>query len=90
MMDGQKFLKEHKDGSEFSFILSLNNNYKGGGTKLHYIDKVVKLNTGDILLFSGQQIHSGESIISGERWIVTGFLSFKSQNYCLNYINNRY
>jgi len=90
MMGGQRYLKKHKDGSEFSFILALNDNYKGGGTKLHYINKIVKLNTGDILLFSGQQVHSGEYISFGERWIVTGFLSYKSQNYCLNYVNNKY
>lgn len=90
MMNKQRFLKEHKDGSEFSFILALNNNYKGGGTKLHYIDKIIKLNTSDILLFSGQHLHSGESITFGERWIVTGFLSYKCQNHCINYINNKY
>lgn len=90
MMDKQRFLKKHKDGSEFSFILALNDNYKGGGTKLHYINKVIKLDTGSILLFSGQQLHSGESITFGERWILTGFLSYKCQNYCINYVNNKY
>ena len=90
MIDGQTSLQKHKDGSEFSFILSLNDSYTGGGTFLHYVNKLIKLQTGDILLFSGQHLHSGEKITFGERWIITGFLSFKSQDYCLNYINKKY
>ena len=87
---GKKYLDKHKDGSEFSFIISLNNDYSGGGTFLYYINKHILLSTGQCLLFSGQSLHSGIAITSGERWILTGFLYYKSNNYCSNYIDTKY
>lgn len=81
-MNGQKKLEEHKDGSEFSFILALNDEYKGGGTYFTELNKKVNLETGDCLIFSGQNKHKGVQINSGKRYILTGFLHFHSQDYC--------
>lgn len=81
-MNGQKKLEEHKDGSEFSFILALNNEYTGGGTYFTELKENVSLNVGDCLIFSGQNKHKGVQINSGKRYILTGFLHFHYQDYC--------
>ena len=72
----QKDLKEHEDGSEFSFILALNDNYEGGGTRFIKKGETVKLNTGDILIFSGQTRHAGVPVTKGTRYIVPGFIYY--------------
>lgn len=69
-------LKPHKDGYEFSFIIALNDDYKGGGTKFIKNNKTIHLNTGDVLIFSGQQRHTGLPTILGTRYIVPGFLKY--------------
>ena len=83
----QSSLGTHVDGSEFSFIIALNDNYSGGGT--HFVDqnKTIRLNTGDCLVFSGRNRHKGLSVTDGTRYILTGFLNFKSHDYCNEYLN---
>jgi hypothetical protein len=78
----QSFLEEHEDGSEFSFIVALNNEYEGGGTFFPHLNKVVKLKKGDVLIFSGQNTHSGVKVVEGKRYILTGFIHYKEEGYC--------
>ena len=78
----QSSLGSHVDGSEFSFIIALNDNYEGGGTHFIKPNKSYNLNTGDCLLFSGQNTHKGVKVTSGVRYILTGFINYKSHNYC--------
>ena len=85
-MNGQKDLNFHKDGSEFSFIVTLNNDYEGGGTYFDKNKKLYKLKKGDCLLFSGQNRHCGKPIESGERYILTGFLNHGGRYTCQKYI----
>ena len=72
----QKSLDAHEDGSEFSFIIALNNDYSGGGTRFIKDNKVVKLKKGDIVIFCGQTRHEGLKVTSGVRYILTGFLKY--------------
>jgi len=55
----QNYLQSHKDGSEFSFIIALNDSkeYEGGGTYFINLKKNIKLEKGDCLVFSGQNEH---------------------------------
>lgn len=81
-VNGQKHLKYHEDDSEFSFIIGLNENYGGGGTKFKKSGNTVKLGVGECLIFSGQNRHKGNSVTKGTRYIVTGFLNYKGNEYC--------
>lgn len=85
---GQNYLAPHEDGSEFSFIVALNDDYDGGGTHFTELNKTVKLNIGDCLVFSGQNRHQGVHITRGIRYILTGFLYYKSNNYCDKYLES--
>ncbi len=74
--NSQKLLKEHEDGSEFSFIIALNDDYSGGGTRFVKNNKIIKLKKGDIVIFSGQTTHEGLKVTKGLRYILTGFLHY--------------
>ena len=69
-MEGQKSLETHIDGSEFSFIIALNDEYEGGGTRIVENNKIVKCNKGDCVIFCGQTQHEGLNVYSGTRYIL--------------------
>ena len=81
----QRELEEHTDGSEFSFIIALNDQYTGGGTYFPDLKEHIKLEVGDCLVFSGQNKHKGVKITSGKRYIFTGFLHYKNRYFCNEY-----
>jgi hypothetical protein len=85
-INGQKFLDYHEDGSEFSFVLSLNDEFEGGGTNFKFNDKTIKLPVGDCLVFSGRNTHRGNEITSGTRYILTGFINYGGADYCEEYV----
>ena len=72
----QKSLEPHVDGSEFSFIIALNDNYKGGGTHFIKQNKTVHLKTGDVVIFCGQTKHAGLPVTQGVRYILPGFIYY--------------
>mgnify|MGYP001388570172 CR=1 FL=1 len=72
----QKELEPHVDGSEFSFIIALNDNYKGGGTHFIEKNKTIHLNAGDVVIFCGQTRHAGLHVSEGIRYILPGFLYY--------------
>lgn len=83
----QSELGEHVDGSEFSFIIALNDDYTGGGTHFSDSNETINLNIGDCLIFSGQNKHKGVKVVKGTRYILTGFINYKSYNYCRDVLN---
>lgn len=70
--DKQNKLDNHQDLSEFSFIITLNDDFDGGGTKIN--DNVYKLKIGQCLVFCGQNHHTGVGITKGVRYIIAGFI----------------
>ena len=82
--DGQRELEYHRDGSEFSFI-GLNDDYKGGGTTFEFNKQNIRLRKGSCLIFSGQNMHKGEYLLDGTRYILTGFLSYGKKDICQEY-----
>lgn len=84
---GQTELDLHKDGSEFSFVIALNNEFSGGGTYFENSQKTINLNIGDCLIFSGQNTHKAVPIYSGIRYILTGFINYGG-DVCETLLNN--
>jgi len=83
--DGQRELEYHKDASEFSFIIALNDDYKGGGTYFKDMNENIKLKKGSILIFSGQNTHKGSYLEDGIRYILTGFIGYGGETICQDY-----
>lgn len=71
--NNQKELVSHEDGSEFSFVIGLNEEFKGGGTFIN--NNLHVLNAGECLLFCGQNTHSGVEVTQGVRYIIAGFVN---------------
>ena len=69
---GQSALENHQDGSLFSFIMPLNDEFEGGGTEFR--GTVVKPKVGDAFLFCGQNFHKGVAVTRGTRYVLAGFL----------------
>jgi len=71
----QSMLPKHKDDSELSFVITLNECFKGGGTR--FIDDDVTVsptNCGAGVFFCGNRLHSGVEVVEGERYILAGFV----------------
>lgn len=79
----QKSLGKHVDGSDFSFVISLNDGFEGGGTK--FVNGTVKKPLpGNAVGFCGQTKHQGLKVTSGTRYILAGFLSYETPDGCGN------
>jgi hypothetical protein len=76
----------HRDGSIISFIILLNSEseFIGGGTKFECINQTIKPKQGGLVLFCGKLRHGGETIVTGKRYILVGFLEIVDQS--LEYI----
>lgn len=75
--ESQRNLNEHQDGNLLSFVVTLNDDFVGGGTRFKNTNMNThhgKIEIGDCLLFCGREKHSGIPVRSGTRYILTGFL----------------
>ena len=73
----QNALSPHRDGSELSFVITLNDpaTFKGGGTRFIADDIIVAPDTpGTGVFFSGGKLHSGVEVVVGTRYILAGFV----------------
>lgn len=77
---GQVELEYHEDDGDFSFICALNSEYTGGGTHFYQSNETIKLNEGECLIFGGKNTHKGKKILSGNRFVLTGFIKYED-NY---------
>lgn len=69
---GQSALENHQDGSIFSFIIPLNDQYEGGGTEFN--GRIIKPKIGEAFVFCGQNFHKGVEVTKGTRYVLAGFL----------------
>jgi hypothetical protein len=80
---GLAALEPHEDGSEFSFVLALNDltEYEGGGTQFLATGEVphpvFRPEKGFATMFSGKNRHCGLPITAGVRFILAGFLRYR-------------
>lgn len=72
----QEGLDFHRDNSFITFNICLNDDFEGGGTLFE--DGLLMLtNKGDMIVHSGKINHKGIPILSGERYILIGFVDIK-------------
>lgn len=61
-------------------MLSLNDDYDGGGTYFFDSRRTIHLRTGELLSFRGDSIqHGGEAVTCGVRYVVAAFLYLDSR-----------
>lgn len=73
--DGQISLPAHRDGSELSFVVTLNKEFQGGGTQFVHSKVTVAPDVpGTCVLFCGRLLHRGLKITKGTRYILAGFV----------------
>lgn len=72
----QRGLGEHRDASDLSFNILLNDpaEFEGGGTYIVADDTTHKIGRGDCFVHPGKLHHSSGPVSNGERYIVVGFL----------------
>lgn len=85
----QRKLDTHKDGSELSFIITLNKDFVGGGTYFTKLKRKFNPTIGWCTLFSGQESHKGLEITKGTRYILTGFLNVFKEDHCSDLLENK-
>ena len=82
--EGQRF-KMHRDGSYqrnnkecsfFSFIIYLNDNFKGGETEFRKLETIVP-KKGTALIFQHPYRHEGKEIISGVKYVLRTDVMYK-------------
>jgi hypothetical protein len=78
----QKSLGEHVDDSDFSFVIALNDNFVGGGTKFAKSGAVKKPGVGSAVAFCGRSRHAGKQVTRGTRYILAGFLKYETPEGC--------
>lgn len=76
---GHTGVELHCDCCDITANLSLSrrNTYTGGGTFIAAMNKVVKLEQGEVLLHPGNLVHSGVPITAGTRYLMVTFAKFK-------------
>jgi hypothetical protein len=72
----QSALAAHVDDSEFSFVITLNEGYEGGGTHFLYSEETVRPKAGSLLIFSGRNKHAALEVTAGVRYLMTGFVLY--------------
>ena len=78
-MEKQGFLSLHHDQSVLSSVLTLNEDFEGGGTFFFRQQKTIVGKTGEMSLHPGMvsHRHGAKPITSGTRYVLVSFLSLK-------------
>jgi hypothetical protein len=69
-----KIMGYHQDATPFSFSITLNENFTGGGT--HFLDSDIYIQSpvGSCTIFSGKNTHSNFKVEKGTRYVIYGSL----------------
>jgi len=69
----------HHDRCDVTANLSLSRHdaYSGGGTYIAALNRVIKLEQGEVLLHPGQLLHGGMPITAGTRYLLVTFANFE-------------
>ena len=76
-MEKQGFLSLHHDQSVLSSVLTLNEDFEGGGTFFYRQQKTIVCKTGEMSLHPGMisHRHGAKPISSGTRYVLVSFLN---------------
>lgn len=68
----------HCDRCNVTVNIALNrtSDYTGGGTYIQELDRIIKLEQGEILFHPGDLVHGGSNIRSGTRYLLVYFIQF--------------
>jgi hypothetical protein len=81
------FLPLHYDESTHSCVLTLNDDYEGGGTYIYDLDQSITPPAGSLISFRGNKcLHGGSPVTHGIRYILAIFLYLDKDTAC--YDNN--
>jgi hypothetical protein len=76
-LDKTKKSKPHYDYMDYTAVLLLNNNFKGG--ELIIEDVEASLKKGNLILFRSNRIHYVSKVTEGERYTLVGFIGLKKK-----------
>lgn len=74
-------LTSHSDKNPWSFVISLNEEFEGGGTFFSRSQRVWKVPTGAAIIFHGFQPHGAYRVTSGSRFILAGFCEYGNDTH---------
>lgn len=80
--DHQRNLAAHTDGSDFSFVVTLNDGFAGGGTKFVKSGDIKRPEAGSGVAFCGKTRHAGMHVTGGTRYVLVGFLRYGTPGGC--------
>jgi hypothetical protein len=90
MFGAMMFSPSDVDESTHSLVLSLNDNFEGGGTYFFDSDTTIRPATGSVLSFRGDSIfHGGAAVTKGIRYILAIFLYYDEHGVSSNEISKR-
>jgi hypothetical protein len=72
--DKQEGLERHRDESNFTASISLNDMFDGGGVKFDDGSIVIQ-NPGELLIMTNRDVHSAINITRGERYVIIFFIN---------------
>ena len=76
-LDKTKKSKPHYDYNDYTAVLLLNNDFKGG--ELIIEDVEAGLKKGNLILFKSNKIHYVSKVTDGERYTLVGFIGLKKK-----------
>lgn len=85
----QNKLDIHRDVSVLSFVITLNSDFKGGGTYFRTKNYVFNPSLGTIIIMCGKLLHGGLTITKGVRYILTGFVDILDDCIDYDFLDNR-
>lgn len=71
-------LQLHKDNSDITLVLALNDAFAGGGTYFPHVKTTIKQGKGSALFFAGSILHRSFPVLSGIRYVLVNFFQAKS------------
>lgn len=77
-MDTEKKSKPHKDSYDYTTVLLLNDDFKGGDLIIE--NEKSNLKIGELIVFDSHETHYVDKLTEGERYTLVTFVNIKKKN----------